>query len=582
MTRRDLSSLITPEMKRQFHAEVADHLDTFERMLMTLEAEPAHPEAIASAFRAIHSVKGNSDYLGLRDMNTLAHDLEDLMDAVRGNEIPVTEAIVEVCIEALDHLRTMNDGVLAETYAETDVSGLLERIERASREAAVRPPGFPKLLKPRRSEAADAPATPEPGRPDSPRAPRGVASVAGTFDRELRVAPERVDGFINRIAELAIAKNTLNEMVDLLDAPGDAVAVRAGVKLAAAGIDRIAAGLSDDVMRLRLVRMRLLFERLPRIIRDLSHAGGKSVRLITTGEAVEIDRKVIEQVADPVVHIIRNAMDHGIEPPGRRRRAGKPETGTIRVSARQEGRRVVIEVSDDGGGIDPAAVRTAAARKGLVAPAELDRMSPAECLDLVFLPGMSTATEASRTSGRGVGLDVVRSNLRLIGGNVTVSSNPGEGCVIRLAVPLTVAITDALLAEADGTVYALPISAVRQSLRVRRDEIRTLNGRERLALDGSPLMLAPLADILDRRPARPQRRGDPAGEVPIIVVRMGRRQLGLAVDRIIRWEGILTRPLGPFFQGIRIISGTSLLGDGRIVLVVDPIRVLEDPGAGDG
>ncbi len=566
MTRRDLSSLITPEMKRQFHAEVAAHLDTLERMLMTLEAEPAHPEAIASAFRAIHSVKGNSDYLGLRDMNTLAHDLEDLMDAVRGNEIPVTEAVVEVCLEALDHLRAMNDRVLAETYAETDVTGLLERIERAG-QAAADPVADP---------AADS------GRPAAPiprEAPRGVASVAETFDRELRVAPERVDGFINRIAELAIAKNTLNEMVDLLDAPGNAAAVRAGLKVAAAGIDRIAAELSDDVMRLRLVRMRLLFERLPRIIRDLSHDSGKSVRLITRGEAVEIDRKVIEQVADPVVHIIRNAMDHGIEPPDRRRRAGKPETGTIRVSARQEGPQVVIEVSDDGGGIDPKAVRTAAARNGLVATAELDRMSPAECLDLVFLPGMSTAASASRTSGRGVGLDVVRNNLRLIGGNVTISSTPGEGCVIRLAVPLTVAITDALLAEADGTVYALPISAVRQTLRVRRDEIRTLNGRERLALDGSPLMLAPLADILDRRPARSQRRGDPAGEVSIIVVRMGRRQLGLAVDRIIRWEGILTRPLGPFFRGIRIISGTSLLGDGRIVLVVDPIRVLEDPGA---
>ena len=566
MTRRDLSSLITPEMKRQFHVEVAAHLDTLERMLMTLEAEPAHPEAIASAFRAIHSVKGNSDYLGLRDMNTLAHDLEDLMDAVRGNEIPVTEAIVEVCLEALDHLRAMNDRVLAETYAETDVTGLLERIERAG-QAAANPVADP---------AADS------GRPAAPsprEAPRGEASVAETFDRELRVAPERVDGFINRIAELSIAKNTLNEMVDLLDAPGNAAAVRAGVKLAAAGIDQIAADLSDDVMRLRLVRMRLLFERLPRIIRDLSHDSGKSVRLITRGEAVEIDRKVIEQVADPVVHIIRNAMDHGIEPPDRRRRAGKPGTGTIRVSARQEGPQVVIEVSDDGGGIDPEAVRTAAARKGLVAPAELDRMSPAECLDLVFLPGMSTAASASRTSGRGVGLDVVRNNLRLIGGNVTISSTPGEGCVIRLAVPLTVAITDALLAEADGTVYALPISAVRQTLRVRRDEIRTLNGRERLALDGSPLMLAPLTDILDRRPARSQRRGAPAGEVPIVVVRMGRRQLGLAVDRIIRWEGILTRPLGPFFRGIRIISGTSLLGDGRIVLVVDPIRVLEDPGA---
>lgn len=405
-----------------------------------------------------------------------------------------------------------------------------------------------------------------------------MASVAETFDRELRVAPERVDGFINRIAELAIAKNTLIEMVDHLDAPGGAAAVRSGLKLAAAGIDRIAAELSGDVMRLRLVRMRLLFERLPRIIRDLSHDSGKSVRLITKGEAVEIDRKVIEQVADPVVHIIRNAMDHGIETPERRRRAGKPETGTIRVSARQDGPRVVIEVRDDGAGIDPEAVRTAAARKELVAPAELDRMSPAECLDLVFLPGMSTAASASRTSGRGVGLDVVRSNLRLIGGNVTVASTPGDGCAIRLAVPLTVAITDALLAEADGTVYALPISSVMRTLRVRRDAIRTLNGRERIAPDGSPLMLAPLADILNRRPVRSLRRGDPSGEVPIIVIRMGRRQLGLAVERIIRWEGILTRPLGPFFRGIQIISGASLLGDGRIVLVVDPIRVLEDPG----
>ena len=578
MTRRDLSALITPEMKRQFHAEVADHLDTFERMLMTLEAEPAHPEAIASAFRAVHSVKGNSDYLGLRDMTSLAHDLEDLMDAVRGGELPVTEAIVEVCLEALDRLRAMNDGVLSETYVETDVSGLLERMERTGQEAAVRPPGFPKLWKPRGSEAAGAPARPEPGRADPPGAPQGMASVAETFDRELRVAPERVDGFINRIAELAIAKNTLIEMVDHLDAPGGAAAVRSGLKLAAAGIDRIAAELSGDVMRLRLVRMRLLFERLPRIIRDLSHDSGKSVRLITKGEAVEIDRKVIEQVADPVVHIIRNAMDHGIETPERRRRAGKPETGTIRVSARQEGPRVVIEVRDDGAGIDPEAVRTAAARKELVAPAELDRMSPAECLDLVFLPGMSTAASASRTSGRGVGLDVVRSNLRLIGGNVTVASTPGDGCAIRLAVPLTVAITDALLAEADGTVYALPISSVMRTLRVRRDAIRTLNGRERIAPDGSPLMLAPLADILNRRPVRSLRRGDPSGEVPIIVIRMGRRQLGLAVERIIRWEGILTRPLGPFFRGIQIISGASLLGDGRIVLVVDPIRVLEDPG----
>lgn len=642
---------ITPEIVRQFTAEVAERLDELERALMALERAPGDRDAIHAAFRAVHSIKGNSDYIGIGDIHALSQGFEDLMDVIRSGRMALTEAALSVLFEGLDVLRGINRRIADGDDGVRDVSPILERIKRLGTEEAA-----PAGVAPRaemdvagvfaRSSAQHIAYIREvtgrilAGQP-ARGAKRNVMRVLRTFrtaanyvgaghiatvlgdmeaelegvrsirkkaagallnrlrevetavaamgrvaaggegdagfgsdilDREIRVAPEKVDAFMNQVSELAIAGRALNDLVERLLTAGHAPPdTAAALRRAVAGMDRLAGVLQAGAMDLRLVRLNALFERLPRIVRDLSLRSRKQIELSVLGGETEIDRKVIEQLVGPMVHLIRNAVDHGIEPPAERLRKGKSETGAVTVQARHEGGRAVIEVIDDGLGLRVDTIRKTALARGLATADAIESMSDGEALNLIFLPGFSTSAEVTSVSGRGVGLDVVRNNVKQVGGSVIVESEPDVATRVRLVVPISIAVMDALLAEAAGECYAFPFSSVLENITVSQGEVQVLNRREAIPYRGAVLPLRRLEHILGIGKTERLRALGSNQALPVIVLAFGGQMTGIVVDRIAGREGILTKPLDRHLAGIREFSGAAVLGDGRIVLVLDPM-----------
>lgn len=630
-------------------------LDIFEKMLLVLEKDPKDSKAIHSAFREVHSIKGESDYIGIRDIITLTHELENLLDTIREGNVVIEDTVLSLLFDGLDLLKDMNRRVTDVNYKEKDLFPIMSRIEdiTSGAEKNIQPSkkpdrldvrsifinsseqhidylnktasvilsggpakgvkknilrtlktfhlsanyaGFPEiadLCKEIKEEVSGTRTVTKKIAAfllakieeieglileiDLPEEKTGASTFeTETFSpdiikQEIRVTPEKIDAFMNQISELTIAKNTLSHLMDgSFEKKADPSSWNEARKVAST-INKISEKLPSGVMNLRMVRINTLFERLPRIVRDLSRKGQKKIDLALLGEETEIDRKIIEYLIDPLIHIIRNAIDHGIESPGQRIDKGKNETGSITVKAYKEGTQAVIEVIDDGKGIDFDSIKKRAAEKNFIAPDTLEAMTDDEVINLIFLPGFSTMKKVTKVSGRGVGLDVVKNNMKAIGGNVTVSYDPGKGTQMRLQAPLTMAITDVLLTEATGEKYAVPLSAIRETQNIRRSRIRILNNREAVAYNGAVLVLKHLGGILEASKEEKLREGSPDDELAVIILAFGKQHIGIVVDRIIRREGVLTKSLEHPLAGIKEYSGAALLGDGSIVLVLDPM-----------
>jgi two-component system chemotaxis sensor kinase CheA len=650
---------ITPEMKRQFASEVAEHLDNFEKMLIVLEKDPANEEAIHSGFRSIHSIKGNSSYIGLKDIDAVSHELENLMDGIRSREVRITRDILSLLFECLDLLRDMNRRVTDKDYKERDVSPIISRLRNVKELVGEEAVQFPRrgsqvdvesvfarsslqhieyikglanrilaggsakgakknilnILKTFRISANYAGFTDiaaivkemenrvqevksvrkrmaeylldklrnteelvteigalEPGRDES-------AAMDGTIlseelSREIRIGPEKIDELIGYASELIIAKNSLKYLTRKIVAGQTVSEWKDELNRVSANIDKISDNLQTSVIKLRLVQISSLFDRLPRIARDLSVRGSKKVELSLLGGETEIDNKVIEHLAMPLIHLIRNAVDHGIELPAERLRKGKAEEGSIIVKAHQEGNYVIIDVIDDGRGLDIGEIKREALRREIITQEALESMTDDEIMNLTFTPGYSTAAGATSVSGRGVGLDIVRSNVNFMGGNAAISSEPGIATRVRLQVPFTMAMTDVLLTEVSGEKYAFPFSSVLESIKVERGKIQTLNKREVIPYYGTVLSLRYLGEILGIAKSGKLRVKASDEQLAVVVVAFGGQICGIVVDQVLRRESILARPLEEQFSSIEEFSGASILGDGSIVLVLDPVGIL--------
>ena len=539
---------ITPEMKRQFHSEFVEHLNLFEKMLMLIEKDISNHEAIHAAFRAVHSIKGNSDYLGIRDINALAHELEDLMDDIRSGSISPRQDVLALLFEGLDLLRDMNRRVLDEDYEASDISAVQARIQKIRTVGETSP-----------AEVSDA----------------GTSEfLADVLEQEVKIGIDKIDDLVNLSAEFTITKNTLRYLISEMISQGIAPKWTGALKKVSAGMNRIGDTLQADVMKMRLIKIDTLFERLPRIVRELSHKSNKKVDLSLSGGKVEIERKTIEQLIDPLIHLIRNAVDHGIESPAERVEKGKPETGLITVGSHQEGNHAVIDITDDGKGFDAKKIRDTALKKQIETQDALMSMSDKEVINLTFMPGFSTKSRATEVSGRGVGLDVVRNNIRMLGGMITLSGQQGMGAKVRLRIPVTMSVTDALLTRVGGRQYALPFASILKILKIRKNQIHGPRGRELLVSEGAVIPLRHLGEILEITEARGLRDVHSDEEIPVILTAFGTQVCGIAVDDILKRENILIKPLEKYLAEIREFSGAALLEDGSVVLVIDPMGMV--------
>ncbi len=428
---------------------------------------------------------------------------------------------------------------------------------------------------PAEAQPAATPA-PEPaaqGPEERRKTGRRAGDEMGTSDT-IRVSQAKLEQFMNIVAELIISKTMISHLVEQLTPlvhEQEAAGVAKELAHASVYLDHVSKEIQASVLGIRMVPVKTIFSKFPRMVRDLAKASGKKIDLQMSGEDTEIDKSIIEELGDPMIHLIRNSADHGIESPEIRREAGKPETGTVTLRARHEGDSVVVEIEDDGKGIDPAVIRAKAVEKGLITQDRADQMSDEEAVDLIFLPGFSTAAKVTDISGRGVGMDVVRSNVRKLNGRVGVRSTVGKGSVFTIKLPLTLAIIDALLVKSNGQVFALPGTAVEETLIVPSDRVSHLTRRQAIDLRGEVLGVSSLRTLL-RTPG-----GSDAGQdgLPVVVVASAGRRMGIIVDDFVRRQEIVIKPLAPYLASLPGISGASIMGDGGVVLILDPAELLQ-------
>ncbi|RUL76162.1 chemotaxis protein CheA [Dyella choica] len=400
---------------------------------------------------------------------------------------------------------------------------------------------------------APAPAAAEPVRPASQK--------ASAAENTVRVDTARLDTLVNRAGELVLLRNRLLSLASRSD--NEMLAAMAG------DLDRVSDDLQNAVLGMRMQPVGRLFQRFPRIVRDLARQLGKEIELVTEGEETDLDRSLVEALADPLIHLLRNAVDHGLEDPAGRELAGKPRKGKVKLSASQRGERIVISVSDDGRGMDPEVLRRKAVEKGIIDAAQAARLSEAECYELIFRPGFSTAATLSDISGRGVGMDVVKTRVAELGGTLQVHSRLGAGSTLELTVPLTLAILRVLMVRVGDRMFALPLGNVSEVFELNPQHDHMLDGRRVAAHRGRALVLGDLADWAGVAGTRGRN---------VVVLHVGHMHLGCLVHEVIGREDVMVKPLGPLFEGVPGVAGATVTGDGRLALVLDLAALSQDDG----
>ncbi|MCX6623587.1 MAG: chemotaxis protein CheW [Acidobacteria bacterium] len=532
------------ELIQEFLVESYENLSQLNREIVELESRPTDAKLLDSVFRVMHTLKGTCGFLGFSNLERVAHFSENLLSQLRGGDRLLTAELASLLLEVADEVR-----------------GMLSEIETTGQEPAKPPEGLVVRLETAcRNEAMD-PATAVKARLDTELHP--AQKAASISDSSIRVNVPLLDRLMNLVGELVLARNQITQVSNHVN---NAVLMAASQRL-----DLVTTELQQGVMKTRMQPIGVVWDQLPRQVRDLSCNFGKQIRLEMEGAETELDKTIIEAVKDPITHIVRNCCDHGIELPEARRIAGKPPAGRIWLRARHESGQVVIEIGDDGAGIDTAKLRGAAKNSGRFTAGQVERMTREEVINLIFLPGLSTAKDVTKISGRGVGMDVVRTNVERIGGTVDVAGEEGTGSTIRLRIPLTLAIIPGLLVSAHSSDRSLPFIIPQASVAelVRVDErdrsLETVQDRQVYRLRGKLLPVVHLSQMLGLR----DRGVSLPGAKNMVVVQAEDRLFGLIVDDLHDTEEIVVKPLGHHLKGLTCYAGATILGDGRVALILD-------------
>jgi two-component system, chemotaxis family, sensor kinase CheA len=579
------------EIVQEFLVESHENLDQLDRDLVALEQSPDSRDLLSSIFRTIHTIKGTSGFLAFSQLEKVTHVGESLLARLRDGAQVLNSRSADALLRMADTVRSLLDEIEA-SGAEGSISieHVIAQVSACIEDAAAAPPPpapaaqvdvvavTEHAVEPAAVPAPAGNGTPPPGPPAVPDAVENGAPAPKPPARPVPAAEEGGDGSVKR----GIADSSIRVDVDLLDQlmrlVGELVLTRNQLVLGVGAqsnpalarttqrLNLITSELQESVMKTRMQTIDHLWAKLPRIVRDLASACGKQVGLAMVGRDTELDRTLLEAVKDPLTHLVRNAVDHGIEPPEVRLANGKPSEGTLTLSAYHESGHVIVEVTDDGGGIDPEKVGRSALEKGLVTVDQLSRMDRRELMNLLFRPGFSTAATVTNVSGRGVGMDVVKTNIERIGGAVDVDSTLGVGTTWRLTIPLTLAIVQALTVQCGQERYAIPQVAVH--------ELVFLDGQPGSRIEyvsGAPVYrlrgrLLPLVR-LDRALGLPV-TGDENGGYVAVLQAEGRR-FGLVVDRVLNTEEIVVKPLSSRFKDVGVYAGATITGDGRVALILD-------------
>jgi len=535
-----------------FFEEAADLVRDCEAALLRLEQASSEPDPglVNRIFRNVHTLKGSSAMLGFDRLAGVAHALEDVLVRMRKGEQAITPLLVDTLLASVDVLRRLLERARQGSAGEPeDLEATLTTLRALTVGAAAHVGGNGSVTIPAGGAGLFGP-TPDEGEGQDPDPSAEATTV--------RVSIEKVDSLVNLVGEIVITQSMIDRLV--ADLAPDRVAQ---LEQAVAQMDRHARELHERVMAVRMLPIRTVFSRCQRLVRDLAHAQGKQVVLETSGEDTEVDKGVIEQIADPLTHLLRNAIDHGIETPEARRLAGKPEVGSLRLRAYQEGGNIHLEVADDGRGLDRERIARKAVQVGLLTADA--RATDDEIFGLIFRPGFSTAETVSQVSGRGVGLDVVRRNIETLGGSVTVHTEPARGTTFHIRLPLTLAILDGQSLRVGSQTYVLPLTAIVESVRPRPEQVPgALTDGEVVVIRGRALPMIRLHHLFDIVPAVE----DPAQGIVVLVEHEG-RDVALLVDELLGQQPVVIKGLEANFQKVAGVAGATILSDGGVALILD-------------
>jgi two-component system chemotaxis sensor kinase CheA len=576
------------ELLKEYIVECLDHITGAEAALLTLETDPSQSEPIHTVFRAFHTIKGTSGFLNLEHIQKLAHRAENLLDRARNGEIRLTGGYADLALESCDALKAMIKGLEGlrpgmELPMPANCEGLLEKLADPAAAGitadGTQPPVIPRLgdilvaqgsvsrqvvetVAAEQGSSRIGEALVQSGAASATDVAQAIraqkqTAVNFTSDAMVRVSTDRLDSLINMIGELVISQSMIAQ---------DPIVLRgrdAHLCRNVSQTGKIVRELQDLTMGMRMVPLKQTFQKMARLVRDLGRKSGKTVQLVTEGEDTEIDRNMVEVLNDPLVHMIRNSVDHGIEPAEVRAKAGKPGTGTVSLRAYHSAGSVVIEIKDDGKGLDHQRICAKAIERGLIDPNR--ELTESEAFGLIFLPGFSTAEKITDVSGRGVGMDVVRKNVESLRGRVDVASRPGLGSTFTLRLPLTMAITDAMQVRVGSERYLLPTVVIEQSFHPAPGTITTVTGRGECVMLRNELI--PIVR-LHRVFGVPGAGADPYGALLVAVEAEGER-CALMVDELLSQQQVVVKSLGRSLGNVPGVSGGAILGTGRVGLILD-------------
>ena len=619
---------VDDDMIDPFIEEANERIEGLSQKLLRLEAAPDDAELVREIFRDLHTVKGSSGFVGLRKMNRLSHAAEDLVGLLRDGQRKVDRGVIDALLGTLDGLRDILGRAIARAPIDTDLRAILRRLKDPAAPPSALDEALDADAHAAATATADGAAdgadadTANPARARAAHAGSGstgasaVAARAVTQKQTLRVDFEKLDLLMNLVGELVLGKTGLHAAIQGLTSLGreleserrlarklGALAGQLGgpVTSAVTGtrehparqvirslgeelgrVERVFAEVAQDlsgsgrqidyvtgelrvqVMKLRMLPIARIFTKYRRTVRELGQTLGKQVRLELHGEDTELDKILVEQLDDPLMHLVRNAVDHGIEPPEARERAGKPREGVLGLHAYHRGNQMVIEIRDDGGGISPDKLRAKAIEKGLITAEQAAALDDRAALDIIFRPGFSTAARISEVSGRGVGMDVVREAISRLKGSIEVTSRPGQGSTFTLRLPLTLAIIQVLMARVAGESFALPLDIVVRTVMVRPTDVQRVLGQRVIAVEGRQVALLDLAGALELDVAAAQ-----VGDlIPVVLVEVGGETYGLECERLEDRREIVIKPLGDLLQNVECAAGATLLGE-RCAIILD-------------
>jgi two-component system chemotaxis sensor kinase CheA len=589
------------DLTREFLIESQEGLDRMERCLTELEERPQDTGLLAEIFRSVHTIKGTTGFLGFKRLEKLAHAGESLLGLLRDGKMTANAPVITALLHLLDGLRELLKAIEAkDSEGDGDDAVLIAQLEKLQAPAANRKGHGAQAAHPAREAAAvkagiataePAPATAEPAHataapPAAFAAPTAVAmqepepeeaaadaaaltpaeasksrAQGAASESTLRVDVALLNRMMNLVGELVLTRNQVLQ----------ATAADPNMTLLSRRLDMVTADLRESVMKARMQPVSNVFSKMPRMVRDLTHLLGRRVRLQMEGQETELDKSLLEAIKDPLTHAVRNALDHGIEPPAQRAAAGKDPEGTLTLRAAQEGSHVVIEVCDDGAGLAVDKIRSKAIERGLLSAECAAQLGERDLLQLVFLPGFSTAAAVTNVSGRGVGMDVVRTNVEKIGGKVEIDSRPGKGATLRMRIPLTLAIIPALIVRSISQSFALPQAALSELVHIPPERAATaiewMEGAPLYRLRGRLLPLVFLDQLL--MPGRECKLFTDRDNFIAVLDADGRR-FGLVVDSLADPEEIVVKPLNAVLKDIGIFSGATVLGNADLALILDP------------